>query len=261
MYTRQDITGLAVSAVIHALILLLPLSLPGARTTFTPAGPVKVRIFSPVPRSSHPLPQERTQVPEKKVLPAQERKRRLLPEKAVQEKKEENVQESPLPGEVLSPLNVTGQVSIEASPDRPEMAEPLEVPETETENTPLEDSRQSEDTVTSEDASTVKVGSPPGVTGPYRGEFGGPSGPKFLRQVLPEYPPLARRHGKEGVVLLKLFIDRNGILKNAEVVESAGFGFDEAALRAVRKSEYLPAMVGGEAVESEALLRVRFRLK
>jgi protein TonB len=261
MYTRQDITGFAVSAVVHTLILMMPLSLSGVRMTFTPAGPVKVRISSPVSRPSHPLPQERVQVPEKKVLPGQERKRKLLPEEAVQEKKEKKVQERSLPGEVLPPVKVTGQVSREASSDRPEMAEPLEMPETEKENTPLEDSSQSEDPVTSEDASTFKDAPLPRVTGPYRGEFGGPSGPKFLRQVLPEYPPLARRHGKEGVVLLKLFIDRNGILKNAEVVESAGFGFDEAALRAVRKSEYLPAMVGGDAVESEALLRVRFRLR
>jgi protein TonB len=65
---------------------------------------------------------------------------------------------------------------------------------------------------------------------------------------------------KEGKVLLRLTIDENGKLMNVEVIEASGFGFTEAALDAVRKSTYRPAIKNGNAVFSLALLPVRFRL-
>jgi TonB family protein len=90
--------------------------------------------------------------------------------------------------------------------------------------------------------------------------FGSASGPNFLRREVPVYPFMARRMNKEGKVLLKLTIDEKGKLMNVEVIEAAGFGFTEAALEAVRKSTYRPAIKNGSAVLSLALLPVRFQL-
>ncbi len=90
--------------------------------------------------------------------------------------------------------------------------------------------------------------------------FGATGAPAFIHRVLPVYPSLARRLGKEGRVVLKLLIDRHGKLRGIEVLESAGFGFLEAAIAAAKQSTYAPAIRNGEAVASAAILPVRFRL-
>ena len=78
---------------------------------------------------------------------------------------------------------------------------------------------------------------------------------------MPVYPLLARRLGKEGKVVLKLLIDKNGTLQDIEVIEASGFGFTEAAVAAIKKSAFSPAYSNGEKVPSKAILSVRFNLK
>ncbi|MEN6467192.1 MAG: energy transducer TonB [Syntrophaceae bacterium] len=90
--------------------------------------------------------------------------------------------------------------------------------------------------------------------------FGMSGAPAFIYQAIPLYPPLAKRMGKEGRVVLRLLIDRHGRLQNIEVLETDGFGFQEAAIAAVRKSTFRPARRNGETVSAKAILPIRFRL-
>ena len=92
-------------------------------------------------------------------------------------------------------------------------------------------------------------------------EFGSGNAPKFLHREMPVYPLIARRLGKEGRVLLRLTIDENGNLLNIEVLEGAGYGFTEAAVEAVKKSTFTPAIVNGMPVMSKALLPVKFSMR
>jgi len=92
-------------------------------------------------------------------------------------------------------------------------------------------------------------------------QFGDASGPKFLRQELPIYPVLARRLGKEGMVVLMLSIDEKGNLLNVEVIEKACCGFTEVAIDAVKKSTFLPAKIEGKPVPAKALLPIKFNLR
>ena len=92
-------------------------------------------------------------------------------------------------------------------------------------------------------------------------EFGLENGPRFLHRELPVYPLIARRLGKEGTVLLRLTIDEKGNLLNVEVLDGAGYGFTEAAVEAVKKSTFTPAIVDGKAVPSKAILPIRFSLR
>jgi TonB family protein len=92
-------------------------------------------------------------------------------------------------------------------------------------------------------------------------EFGSIGGPSFLKMVKPEYPRLARRLGKEGKVVLRLLIDEHGKLVSVELIEKAGYGFDEAAIEAVKASAFRPARVNGLPVACRAVLPVRFRLE
>jgi len=95
----------------------------------------------------------------------------------------------------------------------------------------------------------------------YKGPFGAINGPKFLNRVLPRYPTLARKLGKEGVVVLKLFIDDKGSLKKIQVLHDPGYGFVKSALEALRKSTFMPAVLNGNTISSEAILKIKFKLK
>ncbi|SFL30079.1 protein TonB [Desulfomicrobium norvegicum] len=96
---------------------------------------------------------------------------------------------------------------------------------------------------------------------PMEASFGDADGPRFIQRVMPKYPELARRRGREGLVVLRLVIGPGGDLRDAQVVEGGGHGFDEAALAAVRASVYAPATRGGRGMECAALLPIRFALK
>ena len=91
--------------------------------------------------------------------------------------------------------------------------------------------------------------------------FGNAGAPAFVHREMPVYPLLARRFGKEGKVILKLSIDKNGTLQNIEVMGPSDFGFTEAAIEAVKKSSFSPAYRNGEKITSKAILSVRFTLK
>lgn len=92
-------------------------------------------------------------------------------------------------------------------------------------------------------------------------EFGSINAPSFLKRVMPEYPRLARRLGKEGKVVLRLFIDEHGKLLSVEIIEKAGYGFDEAAIDAVKASTFQPARLNGHPVACKAVLPIRFKLE
>ncbi len=92
-------------------------------------------------------------------------------------------------------------------------------------------------------------------------EFGSANGPFYHHQVMPAYPSIARKMGKEGKVLLRLTIDARGGLLDVEVLEDPGYGFAEAAVTAVRKSTFIPAKKAGHPVFAKALLPIRFVLE
>lgn len=59
------------------------------------------------------------------------------------------------------------------------------------------------------------------------------------------YPKAAEQAGLEGRVLLKLTVDKQGNVNEAEVLEGAGNGFDEAAQAAALKFKFKPATRDG----------------
>ncbi len=100
-----------------------------------------------------------------------------------------------------------------------------------------------------------------GYKAPNNVKFGAANGPQFLYRELPEYPIIARKSGKEGQVVLKLTIDVKGEILNIEVLESAGYGFTEAAIDAVKRSKFLPAKKDNKPLVSRVILPIRFTLR
>ncbi|MDT4762589.1 TonB family protein [Sphaerochaeta sp. PS] len=89
-------------------------------------------------------------------------------------------------------------------------------------------------------------------------------GPTFDRTTLAsriKYPPLAKRQGREGLVILRLFISASGMVERIEVEEDPGYGLSDAAVHAFVGLQGKPAILGGKAVPVTLRYPVRFTLK
>ena len=85
--------------------------------------------------------------------------------------------------------------------------------------------------------------------------------PSTLRSFPPRYPFEAKQKGISGKVKLKFVVDSNGRAQEPQVVKSEPEGvFDEAALEAVVKYKYKPAMKGGKPVDCIATQVISFDL-
>jgi protein TonB len=78
----------------------------------------------------------------------------------------------------------------------------------------------------------------------------------------PRYPPLSRRMGEEGTVVLRVELDEHGKVCAARVSGSSGFTrLDDAALTAVRTWRCTPAQRDGLPVRAVALQPFKFILQ
>ena len=110
--------------------------------------------------------------------------------------------------------------------------------------------------VAADPASVTPYASPDGrYAPPAAGHYVPPSRvsrlPKVSREVRAVYPEAARRAGIEGQVVLRLRIGAEGQVVEARVLESAGHGFDEAALAAVRQFSFEPGTLDGAPVATD----------
>ena len=85
--------------------------------------------------------------------------------------------------------------------------------------------------------------------------------PTLLEQVEAVYPVGAFEAEVEGEVVLEIDIDAEGKVEAARVVKAAGYGFDEAALKAVRQYLFTPATVDGEPVPVRITYKVVFQMQ
>lgn len=84
----------------------------------------------------------------------------------------------------------------------------------------------------------------------------------YLQNPAPVYPPLSRRMGEEGKVLLRAYVLPNGKPETVEIKKGSGSSrLDESALAAVRKWRFVPARKGAEAVAAWVLIPISFRLE
>jgi protein TonB len=82
---------------------------------------------------------------------------------------------------------------------------------------------------------------------------------KLLRKVIPVYPPLARAARISGVVRLVGTIDKDGAIRNLEVLSGHPM-LARAALEAVQQWVYKPTLLNGNPVEVIAPIEVSFTL-
>ncbi|MYB96168.1 TonB family protein [Candidatus Poribacteria bacterium] len=75
--------------------------------------------------------------------------------------------------------------------------------------------------------------------------------PKYKTQVEPNYPKEAQQAQKEGTVILQATVDVNGIPQDIVSSTNLGFGLEEAAIEALKKTTFHPATQGGKPIRLE----------
>ena len=86
--------------------------------------------------------------------------------------------------------------------------------------------------------------------------------PARLQVAPPALYPLAARSAEiEADVAVTLIVGTDGNVQEAALLRPMGYGFDEAALSAVRKYRFSPARLNGQAVRVRMRWVVQFRLK
>ena len=84
----------------------------------------------------------------------------------------------------------------------------------------------------------------------------------YLKNPAPNYPPLSRRMGEEGKVILRVLVSPQGAADSVEVKTSSGSQrLDDAAVNTVKLWKFIPAKRGETAVQSAVLVPIIFKLE
>ncbi|HXH28366.1 MAG TPA: energy transducer TonB, partial [Candidatus Polarisedimenticolia bacterium] len=95
--------------------------------------------------------------------------------------------------------------------------------------------------------------------------IGGVTNPELITstKVQPRYPEIARKAKVQGQVILQAVIRKDGTVGDVTVLKSPGskFGFDEAAIAAVKQWRYKPGLQNGKPVDVYFTVVVDFVLQ
>ena len=85
--------------------------------------------------------------------------------------------------------------------------------------------------------------------------------PTIINRIEPQYPPALMRAKVPGKVSVHCIIDKNGRVRDAQVVYATMPAFGESVLRAMKDWRYQPASLNGTAVECYLDLTVDFGVR
>ena len=85
--------------------------------------------------------------------------------------------------------------------------------------------------------------------------------PLYQSNPKPTYPPLARRRGWQGVVMISVLVLEDGSPNHIQLQQSSGYQLlDKSALKAVQKWHFIPATKDGIPTVGEVIVPVHFRI-
>ena len=227
-------TTLGVVIALHAALLF---AIAQYRTEYTPPKPpVMVTLIAPEPAPEPPKPEITPPKPlpaapkpvKKKVEPKPEKKPEPLPVPVVQP---EPQLVSKAPDPVPAPTV--------AAPEPAPMEEIPPAPQAE----PLPPLTEKPEPVVDEIA-------PPKFNADY------------LDNPAPRYPPLSRRMGEQGRVLLRVHVSTGGTAMEVTLHKTSGSDrLDRAALETVKQWKFVPARQGDKPVSAWVIVPIQFNLK
>ena len=88
------------------------------------------------------------------------------------------------------------------------------------------------------------------------------SGVEYIQPPQPDYPPIAKRMGEEGRVMLRVLVSDRGRPEKVDVQKSSGFArLDEAARQAAMRAMFKPHLKDGRPVAVYALIPINFAIQ
>lgn len=90
---------------------------------------------------------------------------------------------------------------------------------------------------------------------------GGTGSPvEIVSKPRPDYTEDGRKHSVEGEVTLEVTFTAAGQVLVVRVVRGLGYGLDEQAIRAAQQIHFKPAQLGGQPIDSRAVVHIIFQL-
>ena len=88
------------------------------------------------------------------------------------------------------------------------------------------------------------------------------SGVEYIQPPQPDYPPIAKRMGEQGRVMLRVLVSDRGRPEKVDVQTSSGFArLDEAARQAALRAMFKPHLENGKPVAVYALIPINFAIQ
>ena len=89
----------------------------------------------------------------------------------------------------------------------------------------------------------------------------GPIGGIFAIQEKIQYPETAKRSGIQGKVIIQAFIDENGKVIHAKILNGIGGGCDEVAIDAIKQTRFNPGIQNDKPVKVQVTIPIWFKLQ
>lgn len=84
----------------------------------------------------------------------------------------------------------------------------------------------------------------------------------YLRNPAPRYPPLSRRMGEEGKVVLRVLVSPQGNAESVDIKTSSGSQrLDDSAVNTVKNWKFIAARRGETAIQNWVLVPIIFKLE
>ncbi len=84
--------------------------------------------------------------------------------------------------------------------------------------------------------------------------------PRVVKRINPKYPEIARQARIQGVVVLEVTIDTNGIVQNVVVISSTNKILNPSAVKAVQEWVFEPYLIGGKPRSATFAVIIKFEL-
>jgi len=147
----------------------------------------------------------------------------------------------------------------------PSVGTPKPVPDEEIVEVEFATQKQLEQTApTAETGDKVAINIPEDELLPQHGDFVPVEvEPQVVTKTKPAYPELARKASIEGVVYLDILVDKEGKVRDIQVLKGSGtnVGFEESAVQAVKQWTFSPAIQNGKPVACWLTQPIKFQVK
>ena len=97
--------------------------------------------------------------------------------------------------------------------------------------------------------------------GPYTPGVGGVVQARVITRVEPRFPSMWSKAVREAFVVVRCVIDKNGDIRDPEIVSSSFPPFYDSVITAVRQWKFAPGMLHGQAVDTYFELRLHFEVR